>query len=200
MPVVLIAVDTSNPELMRRAADSGAHMINDVRALRVPGALEAAASGKLAVCLLHMRGEPIDMQRAPQYRDVLAEVREFLVERVRACVAAGIARDRLCLDPGFGFGKSTAHNLELLRRLAELESLGLPLAVGLSRKSMLAALTGRGSDERLAGSVALAVLAVLQGARIIRAHDVAATWDAVRVASALRPRHGSAGGFKESSE
>jgi len=190
---VLISVDTSNPELMRRAADAGAHMINDVRALRVPGAMEAVARGKLAVCLMHMQGEPVDMQRAPHYRDVLLEVRGFLEERLQACSAAGIERERLCVDPGFGFGKTTAHNLELLQRFEELESLGRPLAVGLSRKSILAALTGRALEERLAGSLALLTVAVLRGARIVRAHDVAASRDAVRVASALRPRPLGAG-------
>ena len=129
----LISVDTSNPELMRRAAAAGAHMINDVRALRVPQALQAAAESNLAICLVHMLGEPPDMQRAPHYHDVVAEVSAFLEERVRACTAAGIERERLALDPGFGFGKSTAHNLQLLQRLEELARLGLPLVVGLSR-------------------------------------------------------------------
>jgi dihydropteroate synthase len=182
----LISVDTSNPELMRRAAAAGAHMINDVRALRVPQALQAAAESNLAICLVHMLGEPPDMQRAPHYHDVVAEVSAFLEERVRACTAAGIERERLALDPGFGFGKSTAHNLQLLQRLEELARLGLPLVVGLSRKSLLSALTGRGQEGRLAGSIALAALAVARGARIVRAHDVAASVDAVRVASALR--------------
>jgi len=182
----LISVDTSNPELMRRAAAAGAHMINDVRALRVPEALQAAAESNLAICLVHMLGEPPDMQRAPHYHDVVAEVSAFLEERVRACAAAGIERERLAVDPGFGFGKSTAHNLQLLQRLEELVRLGLPLVVGLSRKSLIAALTGRGQEERLAGSIALAALAVARGARIVRAHDVAASVDAVRVASALR--------------
>jgi len=182
----LISVDTSNPELMRRAAAAGAHMINDVRALRVPEALQAAAESNLAICLVHMLGEPPDMQRAPHYHDVVAEVSAFLEERVRACAAAGIERERLAVDPGFGFGKSTAHNLQLLQRLEELARLGLPLVVGLSRKSLLAVLTGRGQEERLAGSIALAALAVARGARIVRAHDVAASVDAVRVASALR--------------
>jgi dihydropteroate synthase len=182
----LISVDTSNPELMRRAAAAGAHMINDVRALRVPQALQAAAESNLAICLVHMLGEPPDMQRAPHYHDVVAEVSAFLEERVRACTAAGIERERLALDPGFGFGKSTAHNLQLLQRLEKLARLGLPLVVGLSRKSLLAALTGRGQEGRLAGSIALAALAVARGARIVRAHDVAASVDAVRVASALR--------------
>jgi dihydropteroate synthase len=182
---LLISVDTSNPELMRRAASAGAHMINDVRALRVPGALEAAAAGNLGVCLMHMRGEPPDMQRDPVYGDVVAEIREFLQERVRACGEAGIERERLCLDPGFGFGKTTAHNLELLQHLAEFASLDRPLCVGLSRKSLVAALTGRPAAERMAGSVALATVAVLRGARIVRAHDVAATVDAVRIANVM---------------
>jgi dihydropteroate synthase len=182
---LLISVDTSNPELMRWAATAGAHLINDVRALRRPGALEAAAAGSLGICLMHMRGEPADMQRDPRYGDVVAEVREFLDERVRDCTAAGIERERLCLDPGFGFGKTTAHNLELLQRLADFAPLGRPLCVGLSRKSLVAALTGRPLAERLAGSVALATVAVLGGARIVRAHDVAATVDAVRIANVM---------------
>jgi dihydropteroate synthase len=182
---LLISVDTSNPELMRRAAAAGAHLINDVRALRVPGALEAAAAANLGICLMHMRGEPADMQRDPRYGDIVAEIRDFLEERMRACARAGIERERLCLDPGFGFGKTTAHNLELLQHLAEFASLDRPLCVGLSRKSLVAALTGRPAAERLAGSVALATVAVLRGARIVRAHDVAATVDAVRIANVM---------------
>jgi dihydropteroate synthase len=187
---VLISVDTSNPDLMRRAGGAGAHLINDVRALRRTGALQAAASGTLAVCLMHMRGEPATMQADPQYLDVVKEVRDFLGERVQACLDTGMARDRLCIDPGFGFGKRQEHNLQLLRQLPQLATLGLPLMVGLSRKSMVAALTARhqAADvraQRLAGSVALAAVAVLNGARIVRAHDVAATVDAVRVASAV---------------
>jgi dihydropteroate synthase len=184
---VLISVDTSNPELMRRAGSAGAHLVNDVRALRTPGALQAVAAGNLAVCLMHMQGEPATMQLAPHYQDVVEEVKEFLAERLRRCNDAGIARERLCVDPGFGFGKLLAHNLQLLRDLAQFERLGVPLAVGLSRKSMVAALGGR-ANERLAGSLALATVAVLHGASIVRAHDVAATVDAVRVASAVRQR------------
>jgi dihydropteroate synthase len=184
---VLISVDTSNPELMRRAGSAGAHLVNDVRALRTPGALQAVAAGNLAVCLMHMQGEPATMQLAPHYQDVVEEVKEFLAERLRRCTDAGIARERLCVDPGFGFGKLLAHNLQLLRDLAQFERLGVPLAVGLSRKSMVAALGGR-ANERLAGSLALATVAVLHGASIVRAHDVAATVDAVRVASAVRQR------------
>jgi dihydropteroate synthase len=194
---ILISIDTSNPELMRRATAVGAHLINDVRALRAPGALQAVAGSELGVCLMHMRGEPATMQSDPQYDDVVAEVEAYLAARVAACVAAGIARERLCIDPGFGFGKRQAHNLQLLRRLPEFARLGLPLTAGLSRKSMVAALTGRpdaGSrgEQRLAGSLALATIAVLQGALIVRTHDVAATVDAVRVAAAFR--YGSEGG------
>jgi len=184
---VLISVDTSNPELMRRAGSAGAHLVNDVRALRTPGALQAVAAGNLAVCLMHMQGEPATMQLAPHYQDVVEEVKEFLAERLRRCNDAGIARERLCVDPGFGFGKLLAHNLQLLRDLAQFERLGVPLAVGLSRKSMVAALGGR-ANERLAGSLALATVAVLHGASIVRAHDVAETVDAVRVARAVRQR------------
>jgi dihydropteroate synthase len=183
---VLLSVDTSNPEIMRRAAAAGAHMINDVRALRAPGALEAAAGGTLAVCLVHMRGEPADMQREPQYAQLIEEVSSFLAARRSACEAAGIARERLCIDPGFGFGKTVAHNRQLLARLGDFRALGLPIAVGLSRKSLVGALTGRPLTERLAGSIALATIAVLRGARIVRAHDVAATVDALKVAEAFR--------------
>ena len=146
---VLLSVDTSNPEVMRRAASAGAHLINDVRALRTPWAVEAVAAGTLGVCLMHMRGEPATMQIDPQYHDVVEDVKTFLAERVQTCIAAGIARERLCIDPGFGFGKRLAHNLQLLRALARFEGLGLPLAVGLSRKSMVAALGAR--QPRAAG-------------------------------------------------
>jgi dihydropteroate synthase len=182
---VLLSVDTSDPEVIRRAGAAGAHLVNDVRALRTPGALEAVAAGELGVCLMHMRGEPATMQVAPHYDDVVAEVQTFLAERVASCIVAGIARERLCIDPGFGFGKLVAHNLQLLRALAQFGRLQLPVAVGLSRKSMLAAL-GTRAQERLAGSLALATIAVLHGARIVRAHDVAATLDAVRIASAVK--------------
>jgi dihydropteroate synthase len=181
---VLLSVDTSNPEVMRRAGAAGAHLVNDVRALRSPGALETVAASNLGVCLMHMQGEPATMQVDPRYDDVVGEVQAFLAERVQSCIAAGIARERLCIDPGFGFGKLQAHNLQLLRGLSQLLRLGLPLAVGLSRKSMVAALGGRAA-ERLAGSLALATIAILHGARIVRAHDVAATVDVVRIASAV---------------
>jgi dihydropteroate synthase len=183
---VFISVDTSKPEVMRAAVHVGADIINDVRALAEPGALAAAAATGAGLCLMHMRGEPRTMQDAPRYDDVVAEVIAFLAARLAACRAAGIDAARLAVDPGFGFGKTAAHNLELLRQLGRFETLGAPLVAGLSRKSMLAKLTGRSVDDRTAGSVALAAIAVLNGARIVRAHDVAATFDAVRVAAAVR--------------
>jgi dihydropteroate synthase len=182
---VLISVDTSKPEVMSAAVRAGADIINDVRALSAPGALAAAAASRAGVCLMHMQGEPRSMQDAPHYEDVVAEVTTFLAARIAACRAAGIELSRLAIDPGFGFGKRSADNLALLKHLARLQSLGVALAVGLSRKSMLAKLTGRAVEDRLAGSVALAAIAVLNGARIVRGHDVAATVDAVRVAAAV---------------
>lgn len=181
-----LSVDTSKPEVMGAAAEAGADLINDVRALREPGALEAARASGCGVCLMHMQGEPRTMQHAPHYADVVAEVRAFLHERVQRCRAAGFAPDRLLIDPGFGFGKTFAHNLTLLRHLGDLAGEDVPLLVGLSRKSLLGTLTGRAGDERVYGSVALAVIAALKGARIIRAHDVAATVDALKVCAALQ--------------
>ena len=181
---VFISVDTSKPEVMRAATEAGADIINDVRALAEPGALEAAAASRAGICLMHMRGEPRTMQDAPRYDDVVAEVSTFLAARIAACREAGVDIARLAIDPGFGFGKRTVDNLALLKHLGRLRGLGAALAVGLSRKSMLAKLTGRAVDDRTAGSVALAAIAVLNGARIVRAHDVAATLDAVRVAAA----------------
>jgi dihydropteroate synthase len=160
--------------------------LNDVRALGREGALEAAAATGLPVCLMHMRGEPGTMQRAPSYADVVAEVEDFLCRRVAACEAAGISRQRLVLDPGFGFGKTVQHNLQLLQGLPRLVGLGLPLLVGLSRKSMIQHLIGRPVAERLPASLALAVLAVERGAAIIRTHDVAATADALAMWTALK--------------
>ena len=181
----IISVDTSKPEVMRAAAAAGAGFINDVRALREPAALEAAAATGCGLCLMHMQGEPRTMQAAPAYRDVVAEVRAFLTERVAACRNAGIDPLRLAVDPGFGFGKNLEHNLTLLRHLPELVADGPPVLVGLSRKSTVGTLTGREPGERLYGSVALAVIAALKGARIIRAHDVAATVDALKVTAAV---------------
>ncbi len=182
---VVISVDTSSPQLMTAAAAAGAGMLNDVRALCREGALSAAASTDLPICLMHMQGEPGTMQSAPVYDDVVGEVRDFLAQRVTACQAQGIDRSRLLLDPGFGFGKSVAHNLLLLQGLPALARLGLPVLVGLSRKSLIGKLLGRDVHERLPASLALAVLAVERGARIIRTHDVAATADAVAMCVAL---------------
>lgn len=182
---VFISVDTSKPEVMTAAVQAGADIINDVRALLEPGALAAAGESRAGVCLMHMRGEPRTMQVAPNYQDVVAEVAAFLGARVMACRDAGIELARIAVDPGFGFGKRVGDNLALLQNLQALQPLGAALLVGLSRKSMLARLTGRPVDERVAGSVALAAIAVLNGARIVRAHDVAATLDAVRVAAAV---------------
>lgn len=182
----VISIDTMKPEVMRQAVAAGAGMINDITALRAPGALEAAAASGAAVCLMHMQGEPRTMQHAPVYQDVVAEVREFLSSRIAACRAAGIAAERICVDPGIGFGKTLEHNMSLLARLSVLADLDVPLAVGVSRKSLVGSLTGSHGRERLAGSVALAVLAALDGARFVRAHDVAATVDALRVTHALR--------------
>jgi dihydropteroate synthase len=176
---VVVSVDTSKPEVMRAAIDAGASLVNDVRALRAEGAMQAVAAGGAGVCLMHMRGEPATMQRDPAYVDVVTEVKAFLDARVQACLAAGIAAERICVDPGFGFGKALAHNLQLLRALPQLTAAGRPLLVGLSRKSMIGALTGRPVGERLAGGLALALWAVQGGARIVRTHDVGPTVDAL---------------------
>lgn len=186
-----LSVDTSKPEVMRAAVAAGAGLINDVHALRRPGALAAAAELAVPVCLMHMRGTPASMQEAPRYADPVADVAAFLRERIAACEAAGMPRARLLLDPGFGFGKTLEHNLALLAGLGRLAELGLPLLVGLSRKSMIGALTGRDVDDRLAGSLAAAVVAVERGARLIRVHDVAPTRDAIRVAWAVIAKKGS---------
>ena len=186
---VPVSVDTRKPAVMRHAIAAGASLVNDVSALAAPGALAAVAESSAAACLMHMQGEPRTMQDAPHYDDVVGEVRTFLRERVAACERAGIPRSRLVVDPGFGFGKSLEHNLALLRGLPQLASDGLPVLAGLSRKRMITALTGHADGDRLAGSLAAAVIASINGARIIRAHDVRETVDALRVvaeASALR--------------
>ncbi len=182
----IVSVDTSSPELMVAAADAGAGMLNDVRALERSGALAAAAATGLPVCLMHMQGEPRSMQVAPSYQQLISEVGDYLLGRVDCCVAAGIDRELIVLDPGFGFGKKLQHNLLLLNKLAEMLALGFPLLVGLSRKSMIGQLLGREVNQRLAGSLALAVLAVERGASIIRVHDVAETVDAVKLGTALK--------------
>ena len=181
----LISVDTSTPEVMREAAAVGAGLINDVRALQREGALETAAALGLPVCVMHMQGEPGTMQENPSYDDVVAEVRDWLARRVEACLDAGIGKDKIWVDPGFGFGKTVDHNLALLRGLPELAALGYPVLVGLSRKSIIGKLIGREVDERLPASLGLAVLAADRGARIIRTHDVRETADAVAMVTAL---------------
>jgi dihydropteroate synthase len=183
---VPLSVDTVKPGVMRAALAAGADMINDINALREPGALDAVADSRAAVCLMHKQGMPQTMQHAPHYDDVLTEVAAFLAERVAVAEAAGIARERLCIDPGFGFGKSLAHNLALLRGLPALTLPGIPLLVGMSRKSMLGAMTGRGVDARLPAGLAAHILAVQAGARIVRVHDVAATRDALLVLNAYQ--------------
>ncbi len=181
-----ISVDTRRPQVMREALKAGASMINDVEALGAPGALEAVASTSCAVCLMHKKGEPATMQRDPHYDDVVGEVKRFLKQRVEAAEAAGIAAGRIVVDPGFGFGKTASHNLELLRRLKDLFSLDVPILVGLSRKSTLGKITGRPVGERLAGSLAMALLALEGGATILRVHDVKETRDVIAVWQAYR--------------
>ena len=178
---VPLSIDTVKPTVMRAALAAGADMINDINAFRSPGAIETVASGNAGLCLMHMRGEPRTMQQDPRYEDVVGEVMAFLDERAMALQAAGVARERLVLDPGFGFGKRTVHNFTLLRELARFTEAGLPVLAGMSRKSMIGAVTGREVGERLAGSVAAALIAVQRGAGVVRVHDVAATVDAIKV-------------------
>ncbi|MBI6717337.1 dihydropteroate synthase [Pseudomonas syringae] len=182
---VIISVDTSTPEVMLATAGLGAGLINDVRALQRPGALEAAASTGLPVCLMHMLGEPGTMQNDPHYDDLVGEVCAFLAERMKQCVAAGIGQQQIILDPGFGFAKTLEHNLSLFKHMQALHALGRPLLVGVSRKSMIGAVLGRPVDQRLSGGLALAALAMAKGARILRVHDVAETADVVRMITAV---------------
>ena len=182
---VPLSVDTSRPEVMRVAVAAGASMVNDVRALRSPGALSAAAELGVPVCLMHMQRSPETMQEDPRYRDVVVEVRSFLAERVRACLDAGIRREHLVVDPGFGFGKTPAHNVALLASLDAFTGLGVPVMVGLSRKSVLGQLTGRAVGDRLPASLAAALIAAQRGAAVLRVHDVAATRDVLTVLDAV---------------
>lgn len=184
-----IAVDTRKTDLMREALAAGASMVNDINALRAEGALEALAATDAAVCLMHMRGDPRTMQDAPSYDDVVREVRDFLRGRVEAAEGAGIGRDRIVIDPGFGFGKTLEHNLDLLRGLREFAQLGTAVLAGLSRKTMLGRLTGREVGGRVYASVAAALVAVEKGAQIVRVHDVAATRDALAVWQAVKNRN-----------
>jgi dihydropteroate synthase len=180
-----VSIDTSKAEVMRAAVGAGAGLINDVRALRVGRALEVAAELQKPVCLMHMQGQPRTMQQAPKYDDVVAEVAQFLQERVAECAKAGLDEDLLLVDPGFGFGKTADNNIELLANLRQLLGIGPPLLVGISRKSTLGTITGRDVDQRVPASIAAAVMAVERGASIVRAHDVAETVDALRIAGAV---------------
>jgi len=181
----VVSVDTRRPEVMRAALAAGATMVNDVAALRAPGAMEAVAASGVAVCLMHMRGDPQSMQQSPHYADVVDEVKQFLRARVQVCEAAGIARERLVIDPGFGFGKTLQHNLALLKHLGELAELDLPILAGLSRKSMLGTLTGCAVDEREFAGVAAHLMAVTHGARLVRVHNVVAMRDALAIWNAV---------------
>ena len=177
-----LSIDTCKPEVMREAIIAGADMINDINGFRAPGAIEAVKDSDCGLCVMHMQGTPQDMQAQPEYVDVVADVIAFLRERIDALLAAGVARERITIDPGFGFGKSVEHNYALLRSINRMESeLGLPVLAGLSRKSMIGAVTGRSVEQRLAGSLAGALAAIAQGARIVRVHDVAETVDALKV-------------------
>jgi dihydropteroate synthase len=187
---VWISVDTSKADVIREAARVGAHIINDVRSLSEPGALEAAASTGLPVCLMHMQGEPRTMQQAPVYENILSEVDTYFAQQIARCEAAGIKKERLILDPGFGFGKNLSHNYELLAHLGDFHHFGLPLLVGMSRKSMIGQLLNVGPSQRLTGSLSCAVIAAMQGAQIIRAHDVKETAEAMRVVEATRRAKG----------
>ncbi|MDE1164502.1 MAG: dihydropteroate synthase [Pseudomonas sp.] len=182
---VIISVDTSTPAVMRESARLGAGLINDVRSLQRDGALDAAAASGLPVCLMHMLGEPGDMQDDPRYDDLVGEVAHFLAERMQVCAAAGIPAERIILDPGFGFAKTHAHNLSLFKHMQALDALGCPLLVGVSRKSIVGQALGKPVSERLYGSLALAALAMFKGAKILRVHDVAETVDVVRMIAAV---------------
>ena len=182
-----LSVDTRHAVVMRGVLEAGADMINDISGFRDPASLAAVSNSACALCIMHMQGEPHSMQLSPHYQDVLLEVREFLLERVHTAMAAGVARDRICVDPGYGFGKTAQHNLTLLAQQSDLQhALGLPVLAGLSRKSTIGLITGRPVQERLAGSLAAAVIAAERGARIIRVHDVAETVDALKVWQAAR--------------
>lgn len=179
-----ISIDTSKALVMRESAAAGAHLINDIHSLSEPGAMDAAAASQLLVCLMHMQGKPRTMQQAPCYKNVLKEVEMYFVQKIALCEAAGIKKNRLLLDPGFGFGKTLAHNYRLLARLVDFHHLGLPLLVGMSRKSMIGQLMDLSPEKRVSGSVACAVIAAMQGAQIIRVHDVRQTVEALRVVKA----------------
>ncbi len=182
---VIVSIDTSKPEVMKQAVLAGAGLINDVRALREPGALQTVKEAGVPVCLMHMLGEPRSMQENPQYDDVINEVKGFLQERIHCCEEAEIPGEKILIDPGFGFGKTVEHNLSLVKRLGEFTDLGKPVLMGVSRKSTIGTLTGKPVDQRLPGSVALTAFCCQSGAKIIRTHDVAATVDAINIATAV---------------
>ncbi|OMQ21388.1 dihydropteroate synthase [Serratia oryzae] len=181
---VFISVDTSKAAVIRESARAGAHLINDVRSLQEPGALAAAAESALPICLMHMQGEPRTMQQAPHYDDLMGDVKAFFQQHIDRCITGGIEKQKLLLDPGFGFGKNLAHNYQLLARLSEFHQFGLPLLVGMSRKSMIGQLLNVPPNQRVIGSVACAVIAAMQGAQIVRVHDVKETVEAMRVVEA----------------
>ncbi|WP_145557806.1 dihydropteroate synthase [Yersinia aldovae] len=181
---VWLSVDTSKAAVITESAQAGAHLINDIRALQQPGALEAAANTGLPVCLMHMQGQPQSMQQSPHYDDLMADINQFFQHHIERCVAAGIAKSKLLLDPGFGFGKNLAHNYQLLARLAELHHFELPLLVGMSRKTMVGQILHVPPQQRVTGSVACAVIAAMQGAQIVRVHDVKETVEAMRIVEA----------------
>ncbi len=184
-PETVISIDTSKPEVMTDAIDAGVRLVNDINALRSPGALDVIASSNVAVCLMHMQGEPRTMQKNPQYQNVVDEVWHFLQQRIMVCLAAGISRDRIVIDPGFGFGKTLQHNLLLIKNLKKFKELGVPLLVGLSRKSMIGAILNKPVNERLTGSISLATLALWMGADILRVHDVEPTIEALKIINAV---------------
>lgn len=190
---VPISIDTFKPEVMRAAINAGAQMVNDINALQDTAAMEAVALSNVAVCLMHKQGDPQTMQQQPHYKNVVSEVSVFLRERIAAAETAGIQRERIVIDPGFGFGKTLAHNLTLLRQLKNLTELGVPVLAGLSRKSMLGALTGQDIAQRLSASVAAALIAVQRGANIVRVHDVRATVDALKIWDAVNNMNGVQG-------
>lgn len=182
---VPLSIDTYKPEVMRQAIAAGADMVNDVRALQEPGALDVVVNTNLGICLMHMQGNPQTMQMAPHYEDVVVEVEQFLADRLQACISHGIAKTRIILDPGFGFGKTREHNIRLIQQLEKLHSIGQPLLVGLSRKSVLGAIAGGDENQRLYASIAASVISAMKGAQIVRVHDVKATVDALKVVTAI---------------
>lgn len=197
---VPISVDTVKPEVMAAAIAAGATLINDISALSAPGALEVVADSDAAVCLMHMQGEPRSMQTDPQYHDVVTEVCDYLAHRMKTVLAAGIVRERIIIDPGYGFGKTLEHNIKLLRGLPQLAALGVPVLAGWSRKSSLGKITGRDAQERMPASLAAALLCIQHGARILRVHDVAATRDVIAVWEAVEGRGPHSDSAKEKKE